>query len=144
MPHLTSSVLFCFTLLLVATSAAPSKDHGNSYKVHRHAVGSGPKDGVLALEKAYRKRNWTPPEGLTAAVAFHRDIVANPVHSTIKEDVAVERRGSDIGTVTVEPYGTNTEYLCLVQIAEQSFRMDFDTGSADLYSHPSIPLRYFG
>lgn len=87
----------------------------------------------MVLEKAYRRRNWTPPEGLSAAVAFREDVVANPVHSTIKEDVAVGGRGTDTGTVTAKAYGTNTEYLCPVRIGEQTFNMDLDTCSADLY-----------
>ena len=117
----------------MSISAAPSKDDGKSYKVHRHAVGSGPKDGVMVLEKAYRRRNWTPPEGLKAAVAFDEDVVANPVHSTIKEDVAIGGGGRGSGTVTAKAYGSNTEYLCPVQIGEQTLNMDLDTGSADLY-----------
>ncbi|KAF6230977.1 hypothetical protein HO173_010885 [Letharia columbiana] len=133
MHHLTSSTLLCFTVLLASISAAPSKAHGNSYKVHRQAIGSGPKDGVMVLEKAYRRRNWTPPEGLTAAVAFHADVVANPVHSTIKEDVAVGGGGTGAGTVTAKVYGSNTEYLCPVQIGGQTFNMDLDTGSADFW-----------
>ena len=87
----------------------------------------------MVLEKAYRRRNWTPPEGLSAAVAFQEDVVATPVHSTIKEDVAVGAGGTDTGTVTAKAYGTNTEYLCPVRIGEQTFNMDLDTGSADLY-----------
>lgn len=87
----------------------------------------------MVLEKAYRRRNWTPPEGLTAAVVFHADVVANPVHSTIKEDVAVGGGGTGAGTVTAKVYGSNTEYLCPVQIGGQTFNMDLDTGSADLY-----------
>lgn len=133
MHHLQSSVLLCFIALLVSISAAPSKDSGKSYKVHRHAVGSGPKNGVLVLEKAYRRRNWTPPEGLNVDVAFDEDVVANPVHSTIKEDVATGGGGKGSGIVTAKAYGTNTEYLCPVQIGERTFNMDLDTGSADLY-----------
>lgn len=87
----------------------------------------------MVLEKAYRRRHWTPPDGLTAAVAFREDVVANPVHSTIKEDVAVGGGGRGSGEVTATAYGTNTEYLCPVQIGEQKFNMDLDTGSADLY-----------
>lgn len=87
----------------------------------------------MVLEKAYRRRNWTPPEELSAAVAFREDVVANPVHSTIKEDVAVGGRGTDTGTVTAKAYGTNTEYLCPVRIGEQTFNMDLDTGSADFW-----------
>ena len=117
----------------MSISAAPSKGHGNSYKVHRHAVGSGPKDGVMVLEKAYRRRNWTPPEGLSAAVALHGDVVANPVHSTIKEDVAVGGGGSNSGAVIAKAYGTNTDYLCPVRIGEQTLNMDLDTGSADFW-----------
>lgn len=138
MHHLQSSVLLCFFALLVSISAAPSKDAGKSHKIHRHAVGSAPKNGALVLEKAYRRRNWTPPEGLDAAVAFHEDVVASPVHSTIKEDVATGGGGKDTGIVTAKAYGTNTEYLCPVQIGEHTFNMDLDTGSADLYVF--IPL----
>ena len=88
----------------------------------------------MVLEKAYRRRNWTPPEGLSAAIAFNEDVVAaHPVHSTIKEDVAVEEGGTDTGIVTAKAYGTNTEYLCPVQIGEHTYNMDLDTGSADLY-----------
>lgn len=88
----------------------------------------------MILEKAYRRRNWTPPEGLSAAVAFQEDIVANPVHSTtIKEDVTVGGGGTDSGTVTAKAYGTNTEYLCPVQIGKHTFNMDLDTGSADFW-----------
>ena len=116
-------MLLCFIALLVSISAAPSKDHGKSYKVHRHAVGSGPKNGVLALEKAYRRRNWTPPEGLNAAVAFHEDVVADPVHSTIKEDVATGGGGKGSGAVTAKAYGTDTEYLCPVRIGQRTFNM---------------------
>ena len=99
----------------------------------RHAVGSGPKDGVMVLEKAYRRRNWMPPEGLSAIVAFHENYVVNPIHSNIREDVAVGGGGSDSGTVTAMVYGTNTEFLCPVQIGEHIYNMDLDTGSADFW-----------
>ena len=134
-----SSVLLCFSLSLLSISAAPSKGHGGSYKIHRRAVASGPKNGALVLEKAYRRRNWKRPVGLSAPVSFNEDVVANPVHSTIKEDVAIGGGGTSSGIVTAKAYGTNTEYLCPVQIGEQIFNMDLDTGSADLYvSNPSI------
>ena len=89
----------------------------------------------MVLEKSYRRRNWTPPEGLSAAIAANRDVVAaQPVHSTIKEDVAVDAGGKETGIVTAKAYGTNTEYLCPVQIGEHTYNMDLDTGSADLYA----------
>ena len=98
----------------------------------------------MVLDKAYRRRNWTPPEGIKAAVTFHEDIVANPVHSTIKEDVAVGGGGSGSGTVTAKAYGTNTEFLCPVRIGEQTSNMDLDTGSADLYvlSHSLVKFPF--
>ena len=134
MHHLTCSVLLCFAILLQSISATPPKDHVKSYKVHRHVVGLGPKNCVTVLDRAYRRRNWTPPEGLSLAVAFHEDVVAaNPVDSTIKEEVAVGGGGKDTGIVTAKAYGTNTEYLCPVQIGEHIYNMDLDTGSADLY-----------
>ena len=103
--------------------------------MHRSAVGSKPKNGVMVLEKAYRRRNWTPPEGLSAAIASNKDVVAaHAVHSTIKEDVAVVGDGKKTGIVTAKAYGTNTEYLCPVQIGEHTYNMDLDTGSADLYA----------
>ena len=124
-------MLLCFAILLVSISA---DGHGKSYQVHRHAVGLGPKDGVMVLEKAYRRRNWTPPEGLNTAVAFYANVIAaNPVHATIKEDVAVEGDRKNTGAVTAKAYGTNTEYLSPVQIGEHTYNMDLDTGSADLY-----------
>ena len=125
-------MLLCFALLLLSISA---KEHGKSYKIHRYAIGSEPKDGVMALEKSYRRRSWTPPEGLSAAIASNRDVVAaQPVHSTIKEDVAVDGGGKETGIVTAKAYGTNTEYLCPVEIGEHTYNMDLDTGSADLYA----------
>ena len=130
--HHGSSVLLCFVLLVLSISA---KEHGKSYIMHRYPVGSGPKDGVMVLEKAYRRRNWTPPEGLSAAIASNKDVVAaHPVHSTIKEDVAIEGGGKETGIVTAKAYGTNTEYLCPVQIGDHTYNMDLDTGSADLYA----------
>ena len=125
-------MLLCFALLLLSIFA---KEHGKSYIIHRYAVGSELKDGVKVLEKAYRRRNWTPPEGLSAAIASNKHVVAaHPVHSTIKEDVAVEGGGKETGIVTAKAYGTNTEYLCPVQIGEHTYNMDLDTGSADLYA----------
>ena len=126
-----SSVLLSLAVLLWSISA---KEHGNNFTMHRHAVGSKPKDGVMVLEKAYRRRNWTPPEGLSAVIASNENVVvANPAHSIIKEDVAVEGGGKDTGIVSAKAYGTNTEYLCPVQIGEHMYNMDLDTGSADLY-----------
>lgn len=133
MYHLTTSVVLILNLLSISITAAPTQDHGVSVKVFRHAVGSRPQVGVMVLYKAYRKRNWTLPEGFNAAVAFHEDVVANPVHSTIKEDVAVEGSGTNSGTVTAKAYGTDTEYLCPVQIGEHKYNMDLDTGSADFW-----------
>ena len=130
---LTSPFLLCFTILLISTAAAPAKGHGESYKVHRRAVRSGHRDGVIVLERAYRRRNWMPPEGLSAVVAFHENFVANPIHSSIKEDVAVGGGGSASGAVTAKAYGTNTEFLCPVQIGEHTYNMDLDTGSADFW-----------
>ena len=132
MHHLMSSVLLCFNLLLAPIFAAPSKGIGTSYKIPRHAVESGPKNGVMILEKAYRRRNWTPPKDLSTAVVFNEDVAATPVDSEIKEDVAAGGGGPDTATITAKPYGTHTEYLCPVRIGEQTFNMDLDTGSADL------------
>ena len=111
-------MLLYFALLLLSISA---KEHGKSYIMHRYAVGSEPKDGVMVLEKAYRRRNWTPPEGLGAAIGSNKDVV-------------VERGGKETGIVTAKAYGTNTEYLCPVQIGDHTYNMDLDTGSADLYA----------
>ena len=133
MHYLNSSMFFCFTSLLTCLSAALAKDHGESYQVHRHAVGSGPKDGLMVLEKAYRRRNWVTPEGLRAALTFREDAVSNSVHSSIKEDFVVRRDGSGYGKVTAKAYGTNTEYLCPVKIGDRTYNMDLDTGSADLW-----------
>ena len=125
MHHFTITILLCLTSLLEHVSAAPTKGNGESYRLHRHAVGSGLKHGVRLLEKAYRRRNWTLPESLSAAIAKNGDVVANPVHSTIKEDVAVGRGGKDSGSVTAKAYGTNTEFLCPVQIGEHTVRLPF-------------------
>ena len=132
MHHLMSSVLLCFTFLLVHISAAPSKGRGTSHKIPRHAVESGPKNGAMMLEKAYRRRNWKLPRDLSATVVFNEDVAATPVDSEIKEDVAAGGGGPDTATITSKPYGTNTEYLCPVRIGKQTFNMDLDTGSADL------------
>ena len=86
----------------------------------------------MILEKAYRRRNWTPPKDLSTAIVFNEDVAATPVDSGIKEDVAAGGGGSDTATITAKPYGTHTEYLCPVRIGEQTFNMDLDTGSADL------------
>ena len=78
------------------------------------------------------------------AVAFHEDVVtANPVDSTVKEEVAVGGGGKDTGIVTAKAYGTNTEYLCPVQIGEHTYNMDLDTGSADLYVFFLIPVESY-
>ena len=128
-----SSLLLCFTLLLAIISAAPTKDLGKSFKVHRHAIGPEPKNGVMMLEKAYRRRNWTRTAGLSTSVPFREAVVASPVHSsTTKEDVAVGGGGNGVGIVSAKAYATNTEYLCPVKIGEQTLNMDLDTGSADL------------
>ena len=86
----------------------------------------------MILEKAYRRRNWTPPNDLSVAVVFNEDVAATPVPSEIKEDVAAGGGGPDTAIITAKPYGTHTEYLCPVRIGEQTFNMDLDTGSADL------------
>ena len=129
--HHGSSVLLCFALLLLPISA---KEHGKSYIMHRYAVGSKPKDGVMALEKAYRRRNWTPPERLSATIASKRDVVAaHPARSTIKEDVAVQGGGKETGIVTAKAYGSNTEYLCPVQIGEHTYNMDLGKKPEDIH-----------
>lgn len=128
-----SSVLLCATLLLAPISAAPPKGRGTSYRIPRHVVLSGPKNGATILEKAYRRRNWTPPRDLSATVVFNEDVAATPVDSEIKEDVAAGGGGSDTATITAKPYGTHTEYLCPVKIGGQTFNMDLDTGSADFW-----------
>ena len=88
----------------------------------------------MMLEKAYRRRNWTPPEKLSANIASKRDVVAaHPVHSTIKEDVTVEGGGKETGTVTATAYGTNTEYLCPVQIGEHTYNMDLGKKPEDIH-----------
>lgn len=132
MHHITITMLLCL-INLEHISAVPTKADGESYKLHRHAVRSGPKHGVMVLENAYRRRNWTPPEGLNAAIVMDGNVIADPVHSTIKEDVAIRRSGKDSGIVTAKAYGTNTEFLCPVQIGEHTYNMDLDTGSADFW-----------
>jgi hypothetical protein len=73
------------------------------------------RNGPAALLKAYAKYNIKPPHYLVKAV----------------QRLALHKRQD--GNVPAKDQPQDVEYLCPVQVGDQTLQLDFDTGSSDLW-----------
>lgn len=103
--------LLALTWVIGLTLAAPldTSASATSFRIHLVQVGSVPKSGPLALQKAYAKYNKPAPDNVRSAAA------------------------TATGTVAANPDQYDAEYLCPVTVGSTTLNLDFDTGSADLW-----------
>lgn len=126
-----SSVL-SLALLLASTSAAPTDD---SYtQLNRVATGGQRnKNGILQIEKTYKKYGWEMPEKLSeTAAAVKEKIAANQGTSQVVQKIAQQQNQGAVGSISAVPQQHNAEYLCPIVIGGQTLNLDLDTGSSDL------------
>lgn len=124
MPSFTQIVLAAaaFGSLAVAT---PLRQRGaKTFSFNQVSNGMVVKSGANSLASVYRKYNKEVPQELAAAAAANN--------------------GEGINT----PAANDEEYLTPVVIGGQTLKLDFDTGSSDLYvfhifeSHDELQLTY--
>ena len=106
-----SKTVVASALLAVAAAAPTQQKRNNGFIIHQSAnptyTANGPAEYAAALYKYGAKD------------------AASKVVS------AVQASGS--GSVTATPQQYDSEYLCPVTIGSQTFQLDFDTGSSDLW-----------
>ncbi|KAK4696137.1 hypothetical protein P7C71_g1735, partial [Lecanoromycetidae sp. Uapishka_2] len=125
---LTSS--FIFTYLLASASAAPASRDIAYSKVHRQAILSTPKNGVIALAQTYEKYGVQKPDGLTAAATAERLAIPGP--AVVNEKVATAY-GKNTGETVATEVNDNIEFVVPVTVGGQTLNLNVDTGSSDLW-----------
>lgn len=135
-----SSLLFVAAVVLTATTAAPTKLQGRSFKVRRERQRSYVPNGLAALHKTYRKYGWDLPESLTKAPSTKSQtssVTAGTMtgyNSTMDgSNSPITKANSETGDALATPEQNDQEFLSPITIGGQRLLMDFDTGSADLW-----------
>ena len=124
--------LLSLALLVVSSSAAPAG--GDSSKLSRVPTGNTQtKNGVLQVQKVYRKYGWPMPPGLNDAADAAKEKIADSsgVSSGVQK-IAQQQNQGTVGSITAIPQQHNSEYLCPIVIGGQSMNLNIDTGSSDL------------
>ncbi|KAI4121492.1 MAG: hypothetical protein LQ347_006845, partial [Umbilicaria vellea] len=133
MHHFLCSLLLAAAVVLTATTAAPTKLQGRSFKVHRERQRSYVPNGLAAVHKAYRKYGWDLPESLTKAPST-KSQTSNVTAGTLTGyNSPINKENSETGDAAATPEENDQEFLAPVSIGGQEILMDFDTGSADLW-----------
>ena len=78
---------------------------------------------------AIRNPNYKPNAAVLYAKALHK--YGNPQEAA--RILASQDNGDGTGTVTATAQGGDSEYTCPVTVGSQTFTLDFDTGSSDLW-----------
>ena len=136
MNHSLSSLL-TFACLLASTFATPVKRDGSYSKIFRQAIAPNPRNGVVELDRVFRKYGIASPQALSDAVTEQKNAIASGSAVVTNEKVATSG-GEGEGSVVANPMLHNSQYLSPVTIGGQAMNLDVDTGSADLYV-PSNP-----
>ncbi len=131
MNHSLSSLL-TFACLLASTFATPVKRDGSYSKIFRQAVAPNLRNGVVELDRTFRKYGIASPQALSDAVTEQRNAIASGAAPVANEKVATSG-GEGSGSVVANPMLHDNEYLSPVTIGGQAMTLDVDTGSADLY-----------
>lgn len=130
MNHLLS-LLLIITFLITASSSAPARLQGRSFKVHeKRNVGAEFRDGEAAMGRAYRKFGIPVPESHTS----NKVVTSDSKYKNLTDEAVATNGGtvaSKIAAAT-EQEG-DTSFLSPITIGGQSLNMNFDTGSSDLY-----------
>ncbi|MCJ1328799.1 Type I transmembrane sorting receptor [Thelotrema lepadinum] len=111
MVHYTAAVV---SVLAAAVAAAPAQNlqtRNNGFIIHQSANPGYKANGMAAYAKALAK--YGASEAATSVIS------------------AMEAISS--GSVTASSIQGDAEYLCPVTIGSQTFKLDFDTGSSDLW-----------
>ena len=130
------SVLTLAFLLASSTSTAPT-DNNQYSKVSRVSTGNQKqKNGILQIEKTYKKYGWEMPEKLVETANSVREKSVTTSSSTVVtgvvQKVAQQQHQGTVGSVSAIPASHNSEYLCPITIGGQRLNLDIDTGSSDL------------
>ena len=138
------SSLFILVCLLASTFAAPAKRDGSYSKVFRQAIAPNQRNGVMSLDRTYRKYGIASPQALSDLATQQKNAIASG-SATITNEKVTASAGTGSGSVVANPMLHDQEYLSPVTIGGQTLNLDIDTGSADLYVSPcaSVP-EYFG
>ncbi|KAG8527466.1 uncharacterized protein KY384_007618 [Bacidia gigantensis] len=141
--HYHSLLQLLATITFISTAfTKPLPQAGEDHsKIHRVPAASSPKNGVVALCKAYSKYGWTlPPKvaGKLAAISIETSQKAagnnNDAYSNNPPSSAPPSgHGVKTGTVSATLANDNSEYLIPVQVGSQTLHMNLDTGSSDLW-----------
>ena len=134
-PHImTYSVrlLLTFACLLVSTFATPVKRDGSYSKSFRQAVAPKLRNGVIELDRTFRKYGIASPQALSDAVTEQKNAIVGGTNAVTNEKVATGG-GHGSGSVVANPMLHNSQYLSPVTIGGQTMNLDVDTGSSDLY-----------
>ena len=131
MNHSLSSLL-TFTCLLALTFATPVKRDGGYSKIFRQAIAPNLRNGVMELDRTFRKYGIASPQALSDSATEQKNAIASGSAIVANEKVATSG-GEGAGSVVANPMLHDSEYLSLVKIGGQTLNLDVDTGSADLY-----------
>ena len=133
-----SSALTLALLLASSTSAAPT-DSDKYSKLSRVPTGNQKnKNGILQIEKTYRKYGWEMPEKLaeTANAIREKSVTTSTTVTGVVQKVAQQpqqqQQQGTVGSVSAVPQSHNSEFLCPITIGGQTLQLDIDTGSSDL------------
>ncbi|SLM39453.1 Aspartic peptidase, active site [Lasallia pustulata] len=135
MHYTLSTLLFVAAVVLNATTAAPTKLQGRSFKVHRQRQLSYAPNGLAALQKTYRKYGWTLPSAITNVSSTSRVQLSSTAASNTStyDSTSTSTSATESATATATPEQNDQEFLAPINIGPQTLLLDFDTGSADLW-----------
>ena len=131
MNHSLGSFL-TFACLLASTFATPVKRDGSYSKIFRQASGPNLRNGVVELDRTFRKYGIASPQALSDAATQQKSAIASGLATITNEKVATSG-GDGSGSVVANPMLHDSQYLSPVTIGGQTMNLDVDTGSADLY-----------
>ena len=129
MHHLLSPLL-CLSVLYTSAIAVPAKRDvsANGYgKIFREIAGPATRDYTGAVDKTYRKYQWTSSAAAPERLATNAPVV------TQNKDVISSAGGKGAGEAAATPQNHYNEYLVPVSIGGQTLMLDVDTGSSDLF-----------
>ena len=123
-----ASLLLAITFLAAVTSTAPTPSQGRSFKIQRQRRDTAIIQHVPgAMDRAYGKYGWNMVDRAAAV-----EVAATPDRGTAQLKAATGQQNT--GSVSAkQPAQGDAEFLSPVTIGGQTFDMDFDTGSSDMW-----------
>jgi hypothetical protein len=144
--------IFTFASLAALALTTPienlKKRSTGRFSINQVQVGTKPRDGVLALQRAYQKYNIpypslfafpTPagPSTLPSSTSSTQSGASSTQSGTSTTQSSTSTTQSSTsatqtGSVVTNPEAFDVRYLCPVSVGGTTMFLDFDTGSADL------------